>query len=512
MRGFFSWFKASIKMKRWILVILLGIVLACYGVATILVTKEMSFVEIGKIIAVFVLGFTLIILGIVFIQKRTLELLIEASDLRLEKGKKNINIHSLIFNKKVFDKGPKIVVIGGGSGLNTVLKGIKNYTSNITAIVTVSDYGKIPTNSRKELNLLPSDDIKESIISLAYDEEAMETLFQHEFSKRLQGLNFGDIYLSAMKDTYGDFSDSIYRSPNVLNMTGKVLPVTLDEMKICAELENGMIVEEKSQIPAVVFDKVTKISRMYLSPSNCTPAKGVLEAIKEADAIIIGPGSLYTNVIPNLLVKNVAKTIKESKAIKIYVNNIMTEPGQTDNYSISDHIKAIIEHAGEGIVDYCIYDTGEIIPEFVRKYNMEGQDLVEQDIQRCKNQGLKMLQRNMSCIIDGNIRHNPKEVAEAVIEIICEDLKYKDKENDPEYIMLNTRLKEEKRRKKNIKPIFKTKAKASSKSKKKSAKHEPRKASKFNAKYKERIHSIQTSDEQTIKNKEKMKNKQEKNK
>lgn len=509
MRGFFSWFKASIKMKRWIFIILVGIILACYGVATILVTKEMSFVDIGKIVAVFVLGFTLIILGIVFAQKRTLELLIEASDLRLEKGKKNINIHSLIFNKKIFDKGPKIVVIGGGSGLNTVLKGIKNYTSNITAIVTVSDYGKIPTNSRKELDLLPSDDIKESLISLAYDEDAMEALLQYEFSKKLAGLNFGDIYLSAMKNTYGDFSEAIYRSPSILNMTGKVLPVTLDEMKICAELENGMIVEEKSQIPAVVFDKVTKISRMYLSPSNCTPANGVLEAIKEADAIIIGPGSLYTNVIPNLLVKNVAKTIKESKAIKIYVNNIMTEPGQTDNYSISDHMKAIIEHAGEGIVDYCIYDTGEVVPEFVRKYNMEGQDLVEQDIQKCKNQGIKMIQRNMSSIIDGNIRHNPKEVAEAVIEIICEDLKYKDKENDPEYIMLNTRLKEEKMKKKNVKPIFKTKAKTNNKVK---AKHEPKKASKFNAKYKERIQSIQTSEEQTIKNREKLKNKNEKTK
>lgn len=509
MRGFFSWFKASIKMKRWIFTILIGIILACYGVATILVTKEMSFIEIGKIIAVFVVGFTLIILGIVFTQKRTLELLIEASDLRLEKGKKNINIHSLIFNKKVFEKGPKIVVIGGGSGLNTVLKGLKNYTNNITAIVTVSDYGKMPTNSRKELELLPSDDLKDSIISLAYDEEVMESVFQYQFSKKLEGLNFGDIYLSAMKNTYGDFSEAIYRSPSILNMAGKVLPVTLDEMKICAELENGMIVEEKSQIPTVVFDKVTKISRMYLSPSNCKPANGVLEAIKEADAIIIGPGSLYTNVIPNLLVKNVAKTIKESKAIKIYVNNIMTEPGQTDNYSISEHLQAIMEHAGEGIIDYCIYDTGEIIPEFVRKYNMEGQDLVEQDVQKCKNQGIKMLQRNLSCIVDGNIRHNPKEVAEAVIEIICEDLKYKDRENDPEYIMLNTRLKEEKKKKKNIKPIFKTKTNTKSKKK---AKHQPKKASKFNAKYKERIHSIKTSEQQTIKNKEKMKNKQEKNK
>lgn len=500
MKGFFEWFRSSAKMKRWMFLILVGIILACYGIATILVTKEISFVDIGKIVVIFVLGFICIILGLVFTQKRTMELLIEASDLRLEKGTKNVNLKSLIFDKKVYDKGPKIVVIGGGSGLNTVLKGLKNYTSNITAIVTVSDYGRMPNNSRKELDLLPSDDIKDSIISLAYDEEAMEKLLNYTFSSRLKGLNFGDVYLSALKNTYGDFSEAIYKSPNVLNMAGRVLPVTLDEMKICAELENGMVVEEKSQIPEVVYDKVTKISRMYISPSNCTPATGVLEVINEADAIIIGPGSLYTNVIPNLLIKNVAKTIKESKAIKIYVNNIMTEQGQTDNYSISDHIQAIIDHAGEGIIDYCIYDTGEIVPEFIRKYNQEGQDLVEQDVQKCKAKGIKMIQRNMSSIIDGNIRHNPREIAEAVIEIVCDDLKFRNREGDPEYIMMNARLKEERRRKKNSKPIYKNKEKTKSKK----GAHTKRKASKFNEKYQERIKSIQTSEEQMLENRKKL--------
>lgn len=498
MKGFFEWFKSSTKMKRWMLMILIGIILACYGIATILVTKEISFINIGKIVVIFVIGFTFIILGIVFAQKRTMELLIEASDLRLEKGKKNVNIKSLIFNKKVYDKGPNVVVIGGGAGLNTVLKGLKNYTSNITAIVTVSDYGKVPTNSRKELQILPSEDIKESIISLSYDENAMARMLEYTFSDKIRGLNFGDIYLSVMKDTYGDFSEAIYKSPNVLNMSGKVLPVTLDEMRICAELDNGMVVEEKSQIPEIVYDKVTKINRMYISPSNCTPAPGVLEVISEADAIIIGPGSIYTNVIPDLLIKNVAKTIRESKAIKIYVNNIMTEPGQTDNYSISDHIQAIVDHAGEGIIDYCIYDTGEIVPEFIRRYNLEGQDLVEQDVQKCKEKGVKMLQRNMSCIVDGNIRHDPEQVASAIIEIICDDLKFRNRENDPEYIMMNAKIKEEKRKKRNARPIYRnTKSKNTSDSTKK-------RTSKFNEKYQERIKSIQTSEEQMMENRRKL--------
>ena len=494
MKGFFSWFKGSTKMKRWLFLVLIGIVLVCYGVASILVAKEISFIDVGKIILLFVLGFTCTILGIVFAQKRTLELLIEASDLRLEKGNKNVNVNSLIFNKKVYDKGPNIVVIGGGSGLNTVLRGLKNYTSNITAIVTISDYGKLPSNSRKQLDLLPLDDIKESLVALSYNEQVMEGILNLKYEKgMLKNLSFGDIYLYSMKELYGDFTESIERSKDVLNITGRVLPVTLDEIKICAELENGMVVEEKEKIPEIVFDKVTKINRIYISPSNCVPAPGVLEAIKNADAIIIGPGSLYTNVIPNLLVKNVSKTIKESKAIKIYVNNIMTEPGQTDNYSISDHIQAIIDHAGEGVIDYCIYDTGEIVPEYIRKYNREGQDLVEQDIQKCKDKGIKLLQRNLSCIIDETIRHNPKAVAEAVIQIICDDLKFRDKQNDPQYIMLNSRLKEEKKRKKNTKPIFKVK------NKKNTAKH-ARRTSKFNEKYKDRIQSIKETDKNIIKN------------
>lgn len=504
MNGFFTWFKGSTKMKRWIALVLIGIVLVCYGIASILVAKEISFIDIIKIVLLFVLGFTCTILGIVFAQKRTLELLIEASDLRLEKGNKNVNIKSLIFNKKIYDKGPNIVVIGGGTGLNTVLKGLKNYTSNITAIVTVSDYGKLPTNSRKQLELLPLDDIKDSLVALSYNEQLMKAILDFKFEQgMLKNLTFGDIYLYGMKELYGDFTESIEKSKDILNITGRVLPVTLDEIKICAELENGIVVEEKEKIPEIVFDKVTKINRIYINPSNCVPAPGVLEAIKNADAIIIGPGSLYTNVIPNLLVKNVSRTIKESKAIKIYVNNIMTEPGQTDDYSISDHIQAIIDHAGTGVIDYCIYDTGEVIPEFVRKYNKEGQDLVEQDLQKCREKGVKLLQGNLSTIIDDTIRHNPHSVAEAIIQIICDDLKFKDRQNDPQYVMLNSRLKEQKRRKKNTRPIFRTKKKNDF-----TSKHTARKNSKFAEKYKERIESIQTSDKKKIENQMRAKKKE----
>ena len=443
MNGFMHWFKSSTKMKRWIFLILIGIILCCYGIAEILVLREISFQEVGKIIAIFVVGFVAIVVGLVYINKRTLEVLIESTDERME-HKKNVNINSLIFNKKVYDKGPNIVVIGGGTGLNTVLLGLKNYTSNLTAIVTISDYGEEMTNSRKELRTLPLNDIKDSMVALAKKEEQVEKLFNHEFQTgKLKGLDFSDIYFLAMKEINGNFEDSIIKSNEVINMIGKVIPVTLDEMKITAELANGYIVEEKSRIPEVVSEKLTKINRITISPANCKPAPGVVEAIKAADCIIIGPGSLYTNVIPNLLVNGVNKAIKESTAIKVYISNIMTEPGQTDNYSVTDHINAILEHCGQGIIDYCIYDTGEIIPEFIKKYNLEGQDIVEQDIDKIK--GIRFLQRNLSMVDKEFIRHDPNLVAASIIELICDDLKYQDKQNDPQYLMLNTKLQEEKR-------------------------------------------------------------------
>ena len=490
MKGFLQWFKSGSKMKRWMFLILVGIILACYGLAKILVMREISFVEVGEIVLIFVAGFIAIVLGLIFLNKRTLEVLIEASDERMENNK-NVNVNSLIFNKTVYDRGPNIVVIGGGTGLDTVLTGLKNYTNNLTAIVTVSDYGEAATNSRKELQMLPLDDIKNSIISLSAKEGQIDKLFNYEFkSGKLQGLNFSDIYFSAMKAINGNFEDSILKSNEVLNMIGKVIPVTLDEIKIVAELANGYIVEERSRIPEVVQDKITKINRITINPSNCKPAPGVVEAIKEADCIVIGPGSLYTNVIPNLLVNGVAKAIKESTAIKVYISNIMTEPGQTDNYSISDHINAIIDHCGTGIIDYCIYDTGEIIPEFIKKYNLEGQDLVEQDIDKVK--GIKFLQRNLSMIKDDLIRHDPSLVASSIIELICDDLKYQDKQNDPQYLMLNNKLREEKR----INKIKKKMAKKANKNNDKNKpKHEFKSKSKFSSKYSERIASIREADE-----------------
>ena len=274
----------------------------------------------------------------------------------------------------------------------------------------------------------------------------------------------------------------------ISDQTGKEIPVTLDETTICAELGNQTVVKGKVNIPEVVLEKVEKIDRVYLSPSNCKPAQGVIEAISEAEAIVIGPGDLYTNIIPLLLVKNVSKAIKESSAIKVYISNLMTQPGQTDNYTLSEHLKAIQEHVGTNLFDYCLSDTGEIVPEYIRKYNKEGADVVEVDNSKLSTKGPKIIQKSMSCIKDGKIRHNSDAIAINIINLICNELLFQDKKHDSEYILLNAVLKEQKKQEKKRQKLMKKNG-----GRLPEKKSTPKRKSKFSSKYKDRVEYIQDS-------------------
>ncbi len=482
MNNFIRWFKNSKGVKRWIIVIFISMILICYGFSKVMATNELNnILELLEIIVSFVLGFVGFVMGIIFIQRKTVEATLTST-------KDNEETSEIKVTNSIYDKGPKVVVIGGGSGINNVLEGLKKYTTNITAIVTVSSYGNEKSFSKKELKLRPMEDVQESMIALCPSSEKMNQLMKFKFTEgKLKNLNFGDVFLSAMENIYEDSGKSIEKSSEILNMVGKVIPVTLDEMNICAELQDGTIIEQKNKIAETVSDKVTRINRVYINPTNCRPTAGIIDAINEAEAIIIGPGSLYTNVIPNLLIRGVAKAIKDSKALKIYVSNIMTESGQTDDYEVSDHIKAIQEHAGDGIIDFCIADTGEIIPEYVRKYNLKGSTLVSLDTRNVKGMGVSIYEANVSTVKDEHIIHNPDNIARAIIEIICTDFKLKDQQSDEEYLLLNSKLKEQDKENKNKKEKI-------AKEPKKVRDKGVRKESKFSAKYKERIKSIQESE------------------
>ena len=319
MKGIFYWFKDSSKMKRWIMLILVGIVFSSFGMANMIVSDEaITFGQAAKIIAYFVIGFTCVVLGLVFINKRNMELFIEATDNRLDKDEK-VNVNSLIFNKKVYNQGPKIVVIGGGSGLNNTLEGLKKHTSNITAVVTVSDYGEDFGENNEKLVYRQLEDIKNGIGSLAIEDTSkMSELLNYKFKKgALKNVAFSDLYFSAMDDISTSTAQAVKDSNEIFKICGKVLPVTKDKMKICAELENGYLIEEKSKIAETVYDKLTKINRVYLNPSNCKALPEVIEAIKEADGIIIGPRKFIYKRNSKLISKWCIKGNKRIKSRKI---------------------------------------------------------------------------------------------------------------------------------------------------------------------------------------------------
>ena len=490
MKSFLDWVKASTKVKRWIFLILLGAMAICYAISEILVTEEMEFSNLAKIICIFVAGFVTIAISIVFIQKRSLELIIEANDVDEKSQKAKVNIKSLIFNKKVYEDGPKIVVIGGGDGLNAVLAGLKKYTNNLTAIVTMSDYSENKTVSKEVLNLLPVDDIKNSIIAMSDRDDLMAKLMNLDFGENsaLNGLNFGDIYLSAMNEISGNISEAIRKSTEVLNITGKVLPVTLDKITIAADFSDGSHVTTRKEFIEAINTKIVEINRVFISPSNCRPAPGVLEAIREAEAIVIAPGSLYTSVLPTLLVKNIVNEIRDSKALKIFMSNIMTEPGQTDDFSLSDHLRVIKEHIGVDLFDICLVDNGEVVPEYVRKYNKDGAELVE--IDEKKIPGVRVVEKKLSTIVDGKIRHNPQVVAMTIIEFICNELKFQDEHHGTEYLLLQSVLKEQRKlQAKKERDEAKGKLPVVVKNNKLKSKK-----SKFKEKYNDRFSSIKTAD------------------
>ena len=351
-------------------------------------------------------------------------------------------IESLIYEKRLLVKGPKIVVIGGGTGLSTMLRGLKYYTSNITAIVTVGDDGGGSGDLREDLGMLPPGDIRNCILALADTEPLMEDLLQYRFKDgRLKNQSFGNLFLAAMAGISDNFEEAVQKMSSVLAVTGKVIPVTLDNMQLIAKLQNGNIVEGESQIPEEAIKQNSRIDELRIKPENAKPLKEALDALKEADAIVMGPGSLYTSITSNLLVKDISKAVRKSNAIKIYISNIMTQPGETTGFKVSDHLKVLRKYGGKDIVDYAIVNTGEITEELKEKYNQEGAELVKLDEEDIKSMGIKIVGENLVKIQNGTVKHDSDKLAEVLADTIMEKKLLYDKKKIIEYMYLSQRVK-----------------------------------------------------------------------
>ena len=313
--------------------------------------------------------------------------------------------------------GPRVVALGGGTGLSTLLRGLKSHTSNITAVVTVTDDGGSSGRLIKDKRMIPPGDIRNCLVALADAEKAMTDLFQHRFkddSGSLSGHSMGNLLIAALVDqARGDFEQAVEAASDVLAIRGRVVPSTLQRVGLRAILANG---QEVCGETAIVKAGGT-IRRIFLDPPDVNAQEAALRAISEADLICIGPGSVYTSVIPNLLVPGVAEAIRASKAVKVYICNVMTQPGESDQFTASEHVTAVQVNVETRVFDYVLLNTATPTQELLERYRKEGQHFVEPDFDRVRAMGFRVIQGDF--VSETNVvRHDPMRLAAKLIGML----------------------------------------------------------------------------------------------
>ena len=437
-----EWLRPGLKIKRWVLLGILGILLLFFGIFELFRNWRMNLTYISFYVYLIITGIYVLYITITQGMKDVIAL--------INKGYLNMNLNgdkleNLIYEKRLLVKGPKIVTIGGGTGLSTMLRGLKYYTSNITAIVTVADDGGGSGDLREDLGILPPGDIRNCILALANTEPLMEELLQYRFTDgRLKNQSFGNLFLAAMDGISDNFEEAVQKMSLVLAVVGKVVPVTLDGMVLKAELKNGNIVTGESNIPNEVIKNNSPIDHVFLESDNARALKEALDAIMEADAIVFGPGSLYTSIIPNLLIKDISKALQNSEATKIYVANIMTQNGETDDYNVEDHIKAIYKHGNKDLIDYVVVNNGTLDNELAVKYMGKSSKVVKFNKAKLLAMGVEPIESNLLQTKNGLVRHNSEKLASVIIETIMEKKLLYDRKKIIEYFYLSERLKDRK--------------------------------------------------------------------
>jgi len=423
----FQWFRIGFRFRKWLSGAVAGAVLILLSLGTLLKDIAAGPYQIG-IAAVLAAGGILSI-GICF---RTILLkFLHVYPTGIYKKPENIaEVGDVLYRRKVLSSGPRIVVIGGGTGISTMLRGLKKYSSNITAVITVADDGGGSGALREDLGMLPPGDIRNCIMALAETESVMERLLQYRFTEgRLKGQSFGNLFLAAMNGISDNFEQAVRFTGEVLAVTGRVLPVTEQDVRLIAELEDGTVIVGESNIGRHHLSHPHRIRTLRLDKKDVKALEPVLESIHEADLIVLGPGSLYTSILPNLLVDGVAEAVTESHAAKIYVCNVMTQPGETDGYSVSEHIQALWAHAGNNLFQYCVVNSGGVNEAILDRYRKDGADLVMVDLSRLKKMGIRLVESDLVEVRDRPfqpdsdkwtqvVRHDPDKLAQAVMDIL----------------------------------------------------------------------------------------------
>ena len=411
-----GWLLPGLQVKRWFALIIGGTFFSMLGLSILFDLRPVDLLL--RWMRYFIttvhpdlIGILLILLGAYCFVKGWKNANYSILDLNEDRDR-----HALLedlYRRRKLNYGPRIVAIGGGTGLSTMLKGIKKITNNITAVVTVGDDGGSSGRLREEMGILPPGDIRNCIAALADDEDLVTKLFQYRFKtgEGLEGHSFGNLFLTAMCSITGDMVRAVRESSKVLSIRGRVLPSTLDDMRLVAELEDGTIVKGESNIP----ETGKKIVRLFTEPADCHPLPEIIHAINDADLIIMGPGSLFTSVIPNLLIKEISKAVSMSKAKKIYVCNIMTQPGETTDFTAYDHVKALLDHAVYPNMLDAVMVNDSIPDDLNEDYKNSNSFPVVIDSEKIKKLGIKVVSTRLYEENDQKyVRHSPRRLARAI--------------------------------------------------------------------------------------------------
>ncbi|MBI5954636.1 MAG: uridine diphosphate-N-acetylglucosamine-binding protein YvcK [Chloroflexi bacterium] len=420
-RKFLRWFRPGLGIKRWLTLILIGVTLLGLGFAVVLIDlyrtdssnpifltlltyASLRFIpRLARALIFGGIGIGLVIYGILKLNSSVLQPFVRPGD----------DVLRQIRNYRRRERGPRVVTIGGGHGLATLLRGLKSHTSNLTAVVTVADDGGSSGRLRESHGILPPGDIRNCLAALSNDEAMLTQLFQYRFSAspELEGHSFGNLFIAALADITGSFEDAVAESGRVLSVNGRVLPSTLHDVKLVASMElphsaNEIRVEGESKIPTMAG----RVNRVWLEPDNAPAFPPVIKAILSADVIVVGPGSLYTSLLPNLLVHDLLSAMHTSRAVKVYVCNIATQAGETDFFTCHDHVHALENHVGEDLFDVILCNDNFENP-------IGNNQWVQTD-----NQTLTDVRTYCANLADGNHpwRHDSDKLAQVIMDIFYE--------------------------------------------------------------------------------------------
>ena len=412
MRDLIEWLKPGARVKRYILALLVSVALLIYcGIqlgSTGTLTRTMLIAYV-LLISVAIFG---IFFSFILAQRNILLLNLK----NISRRNKNVRIRQLLYGDPKLKKGPRIVVIGGGSGLPNLLKGLKEYTSNITAVVNVSPDDYTLTSAMSKEERVTPGDIRKCVSALSTSESDFSRLLTYNYDET-KNSTLGNLIINALTDITGSFPKAIDKLSDIFQVQGDIYPVTTDDLILCAGLENGEVVVGKENISERVRETRTAIKQIFLKDGSLKVVPEVIDAINKANIIVLGPGSLYTSICSNLLFEDINRAIIKSKAKKVYVANIMNQPGQTEGYTLARYINEIERYLGKHVLDYAIVNNGEITPEMIKDFNQEDSTAVKVDIENIQNRAICVIQEDFVVTAKNALIHDADRLAEIIMTL-----------------------------------------------------------------------------------------------